>query len=498
MSKTTTPSNAITTAPAVRAPVSAPEAPAPQPRREKPPKALWKRVLEPVASLRLTVVLFALSLFLVFAGTLAQAETGNVTTINQYFRSYGFVWVPWQVLVHFGQVFFFVSDKAYIAGAFPFPSGWLLGVLLMTNLLAAHAIRFRFCFKDVFVLPTFVLGLALLILSELNHSSLFQYGSMLAITAAVVGLIAVHTRRSGVLILHLGLIVMMLSEWVTGTFAVEGFMSLAQGEAANFVDDHHEVELAVIDHSDPKNDNVVVIPGSFLRKGEPIRNALLPFDVVVNKYMVNSDVRKVRPGEANPATAGEGLKLIAEELPEVSGADTEQRRDIPSAYVSFRDRDTGKTINTYLLSLLFYSNFVQRQLPDVPQQVSVGGKEYEVMLRSKRTYRPFSIQLLEFRHDRFLGVNVPRNFSSKVRLVDARPDQREDREVKIWMNHPLRYAGETFYQQSFFRDDSGTILQVVRNPGWLMPYIACIMVGLGMMIHFGIHLTEFLRRRAAL
>ena len=48
------------------------------------------------------------------------------------------------------------------------------------------------------------------------------------------------------------------------------------------------------------------------------------------------------------------------------------------------------------------------------------------------------------------------------------------------MNHPLLYAGETFYQQSFLPGDTGTILQVVRNPGWLLPYISCVMVALGM------------------
>src|SRR5262249_28195124 len=150
------------------------------------------------------------------------------------------------------QVFLGVSKDAHFAGAFPFPGGWLLGVLLMTNLLTAHALRFRVCFKDVFVLPVFFLGLALLILSEINHSDLLQYGSVAALVASIAGLILVHTRRSGVLVLHLGLIVMMLSEWVTGTFAVEGAMSLGQGESVNFVDDHHQVELAIIDRSNPK------------------------------------------------------------------------------------------------------------------------------------------------------------------------------------------------------------------------------------------------------
>jgi hypothetical protein len=36
---------------------------------------------------------------------------------------------------------------------------------------------------------------------------------------------------------------------------------------------------------------------------------------------------------------------------------------------------------------------------------------------------------------------------------------------------------------------------VVRNPSWLLPYIACIMMGLGLSIQFGIHLFAFANKR---
>jgi hypothetical protein len=52
------------------------------------------------------------------------------------------------------------------------------------------------------------------------------------------------------------------------------------------------------------------------------------------------------------------------------------------------------------------------------------------------------------------------------------------------MNNPLRYNGETYYQAGFDRDDQGTRLQVVRNPGWLTPYFACVMVAAGMIWQF--------------
>ena len=74
----------------------------------------------------------------------------------------------------------------------------------------------------------------------------------------------------------------------------------------------------------------------------------------------------------------------------------------------------------------------------------------------------------------------------------------EDREVLIFMNSPLRYNGETYYQAGFDDKQPGvkaTILQVVRNPGWLTPYLSCILVGAGLLTQFMTHLVGFVRER---
>ncbi|HYG36412.1 MAG TPA: ResB protein required for cytochrome C biosynthesis, partial [Clostridia bacterium] len=87
-------------------------------------------------------------------------------------------------------------------------------------------------------------------------------------------------------------------------------------------------------------------------------------------------------------------------------------------------------------------------------------------------------------------------FSSRVSLQS--PDTGENREVLIYMNNPLRYAGQTYYQASFDVDNQGTVLQVVRNPSWLTPYFSCVLVGLGLVVHFMIHLFGFtFKRRTA-
>jgi ABC-type transport system involved in cytochrome c biogenesis permease subunit len=87
-----------------------------------------------------------------------------------------------------------------------------------------------------------------------------------------------------------------------------------------------------------------------------------------------------------------------------------------------------------------------------------------------------------------------------VRLRDQRTNT--DREILIKMNSPLRYRGETFFQARFAPISPAhpwetTILQVVDNPGWILPYVACLIGAAGMVVHFGIALVTFLRKRFA-
>lgn len=412
------------------------------------------RILKPLASLKLTVFLFVLSILLVFFGTMAQIDAGIGTVMKNYFR-WWWVWVPWQLLVQFGQVFCGVDRELKVTGAFPFPAGWTLGFALLVNLLAAHVIRFKLSWK-----------------------------------------------RSGILLIHAGIIILMLGELFTGLFAVEARMSIARGETVNFTDVSDKIELAVTapSKSDPKQDDVVVIPDWMLRKaGERIKNDQLPFDVEVVEFWKNSALIPVTPKNPNlsnvrQSVTGQAFGLVGEA--EASGVDSEAKADYPSAKVAFYEKGTDKKLGEMFLSLWYYHNQVNR-IPIyefAPLTVQADGTTYEVALRPKREYKDYSITLKEFTHEKYVGTSTPKNFAS---LINLRGVDKERREVKIYMNNPLRYQGETFFQSGYFPDNSGTVLQVVRNPAWLLPYISCTVVTLGLLVHFGMTLINFLNRRIA-
>jgi len=189
----------------------------------------------------------------------------------------------------------------------------------------------------------------------------------------------------------------------------------------------------------------------------------------------------VRPDLPNLATAGAGEDVGLKHQPISTGTD-EDTVDYPAGYVTLKK--DGQPLGTFMVSAMWRAAI---------DEVTVDGKTYKIALRFKREYKPYKFELIEATHETFTGTNIPKNFASKIRLID--PERGEDREVLIYMNHPLRHRGETFYQYQMAAGEGRTVLQVVRNPAWGGPYISCIMVAVGMTMHFGITLTRFLKKQ---
>ena len=54
---------------------------------------------------------------------------------------------------------------------------------------------------------------------------------------------------------------------------------------------------------------------------------------------------------------------------------------------------------------------------------------------------------------------------------------------------------EEIVKASFGKNDTLSVLSVVENPGWLLPYVSCVLVSLGLLVHFAIVLRRSLKRR---
>ncbi len=560
---------------------------------------LAETVMSALASLKLTVVLFALGIVVVWIGTLAQTEADIWEVVRDYFRS-------WIMLVDLGLLFppsFFPSWHQNYPGFFqfldrvpvPFPGGMTIGTLMAINLIAAHTWRFKVqstgarlwgglgviaagIFLTVLVIvgghnsdgfqavPVFswttiwylflatiggswlagvigvaawlkrtsaqltprqwvvlsLIGLVLVVVpvvlayaltmdSTLGPESLRILWQLMQATVAggvlLGGCMMVFRKRAGVVLLHGGIGLLMLGELFVSRYAVEAQVFLGEGHTTNYVRDIRTTELAIIDPTDPETDQVVVVPREILEanarenrrllaKDQPpvfVSDEKLPFKLAVLEYHKNTDVRDLKTDEKSLATTGRGLKETLVIRQPARGADANNTVDMAGAFVRLQDKD-GKDLGTFMLSQLASE---QPNPIRFAEKATVGDKTYSMLLRFRRDYKPYTITLLDVRKDDYLGTDTPMNYSSDVRIVDKA--RGTDREVKIWMNNPLRYAGETFYQSGYHKLPEGeyTTLAVVKNTGWMIPYVACMLVAVGMCAHFLITLQRFLNREEA-
>jgi hypothetical protein len=289
-------------------------------------------------------------------------------------------------------------------------------------------------------------------------------------------------RKGGLWIIHIGLALLFIGEFATAVLQVESNMAIEEGQTRSYSEDYRKMEVAVVDETGPEFDDEYGIPDALLKPRAEIADAALPFKLVVHAYHDNAAL-SMRPPGAPPSvvTAGVGARMAFEPLPPVTG-DNDQNTAVAVVEPVLKD---GTSLGVYLLS-----NGL-----GAPQGFMHEGRSWKLSLRLRQYRHPFSLTLKKFSHDIYPGTDIPKNFSSLVRLKD--PLAGDDRDVLIYMNSPLRHGGLTFYQASFGKNDTLTVLQVVRNPSWTLPYLSCLLVALGLLWHFGVMLKKSLAARAA-
>jgi hypothetical protein len=417
-------------------------------------RTLADRLIKIFTSLRLTVILLAFAILLVFIGTLAQVDEGLYNAQARYFRQ----WLIFGINVsgHWIPVLL--------------PGGYLIGTMLLLNLIAAHIYRFQLSVKKI-----------------------------------------------GIQITHAGVILLLVGQLATDMLAHESQIRFTEGQTKAYAESARSSELAFTSDSGD-GEEVVTIPGRLLVEGGEIHDANLPFVIRVKSYWQNSEPSFRAPMMKNgPPLAPNGVANDFDFSP-AAETKTMDEKNVPTALVEFVGANgplgdwvvSEWTSDDEMVEALRESyteqvgaQMAQKIAADLtrPQSIQAGGKTFTFALRPERVYFPFSLQLLKATHTVYTGTDIPKDFRSRVQLRNPRTG--ENREVEISMNHPLRYAGLTFYQ---YQMDAGqtareagrvpsSVLQVVHNPSWLTPYIGCAMVALGLTVQFLFHLVGFLSKR---
>ena len=313
-----------------------------------------------------------------------------------------------------------------------------------------------------------------------------------ATLAAVVSFFAclfLFKRKAGMVLLHIGIMGLMLNEiWVTLGHK-EHRLIVAEGQASSEVLDIRYYEMAIVDVADPEVDRVITVPASKLASLSKISDEELPFDIQCVRYLRNSDFRSGKAEADNPATAGIGLRLDLAELPPVSGTATAKDIDTPAAYVELFDKKTGDSLGIHTISSQLKPKFADR--------VTVDGKDYHILLRVETLNKPYQVTLKDAIRENYPGSTTPKYYGSEVTI-----DDRSTGEVtsqRIFMNNPLRYGGETFYQADMPDPKPGgpqfSIFQVVTNVGWMIPYVCCMFTVVGLLGQFVQSLLAYLNKQ---
>lgn len=313
-------------------------------------------------------------------------------------------------------------------------------------------------------------------------------GTLLVLNLSVVTIKRRFFQRKkwGLLLIHVGLLLLLLGGGLTSLVGVETRVSIEEGETKRYAESLRQLELVFI-RRDVNEDRVFSVPLSLIEKIGQFEHPDLPFSLHTRAFVRNAALSSgVKKGAALPsATQGLGVGLQVVGIPPTFQDDQLNAETIVVDVVDKASHVVGR----WLFS---------RQIHDL-QRIEIDGDTYNAILRPTRQYFSFDITLKKFSHDRYPGTTIPKNFSSLVQIDDL--ESNTSRSFLIYMNHPLRYQGYAFYQASFGENSIGeadrlSILQVVKNPSWLMPYISSALISLGLCWYFLERLIWFIRRRA--
>jgi hypothetical protein len=416
---------------------------------------LVSRLIKIFTSLRLTVILLAFAILLVFLGTLAQVDEGLYNAQARYFRKW----------VIFGLDLFGHKIPLIL------PGGYLIGTMLLANLVCAHIYRFQLSAKKI-----------------------------------------------GIQITHAGVILLLVGQLVTDMMSRETQIHFSEGETKSYSESPRNYELIFTTADGTNGEQVVSIPDKLLARGGEMKIDNLPFTIRVKTFWKNSEPSFRAPMMQNgPALTTNGVATDFDFHP-VAETKTMDDKNVPTTLIeilgangSFGDWIVSDWTADEAMVHVLEQNYQQQMGAQLaakiiarltePQTIFADGKKFTFALRPERIYHPFSLTLLKATHTIYTGTDIPKDFRSRVRLQNPRTG--ENREVEIYMNRPLRYAGLTFYQYQMSAGElveragetPSSVLQVVRNPSWLTPYVGCALVAIGLVTQFMFHLVGFISKR---
>lgn len=275
--------------------------------------------------------------------------------------------------------------------------------------------------------------------------------------------------QAGIILTHLGVLILLLGGIVTAFSQQEGFIALGEGKKGSTVSDYHNRVLRI----ERSGEILTEIPFENLTVKSAFENPQLPFSFIVDDVCTNCRPVAVK--------SGTGRRGLAQKI-ELRDAPPEKENEANLSGMTLSITHAGKD-----------QDGVYVMMEEIPHRPVITHKDeiYVFSVERAQTVLPFAVELKNFERDMHPGTDMARGFSSDVVVHDgdvAWP-------YRIGMNEPLRYKGYTFYQASFSVRPDGeySILSVVRNKGRVFPYMASAIIFVGLLLHIAIRLQAVKR-----
>jgi len=291
---------------------------------------------------------------------------------------------------------------------------------------------------------------------------------------------------AGVLITHVGIVFLLVAGMVKSFYAQEGHVTLYEGEKANTYESYVRWEVAVSEDLGQGKLRELTAPEEAFHhatSATPITFAppSLPFEIQLGRYQKNCRALPKGPMFDAPTPVIDGVFL------QPQSPSTQAEQNIAGLYATLVEKQGGAKHEGIL-----WGNEAQ------PWTVETGGKRYALALRRERYPMPFTLGLQDFVKEDHPRIDMPKAFSSDVVVTE----DDSTRPMKISMNEPLRSKGLVVYQASWGPADAppGTplfsTLAVVSNPADQFPLYACIVIAIGLTLHFSRKLLRHIRSEA--
>ncbi len=264
-------------------------------------------------------------------------------------------------------------------------------------------------------------------------------------------------KKSGIILSHLGVLIILIGGLITAITAKEGFMILPEGSSSPYLYDYNQRELFIF-----KNDALASrIPFEGLQ--DKLKTAT-PFQITIKGRCTNCEIQK-REKLTNQKSMAQFMEL------KQKAEEKEPEQNFPGITLEISKARTKGENGTYIAF---------EGMPE-PIEIRNGQDRYKIMFGKQQRRLPFSISLIDFVKIDYPGTDKAQSYHSDVTIEDGTLEWP----VRIEMNKPLRYKGYTFYQSSFVEGDGvqATILAVVENQGLAFPYFGAVLMALGLLIH---------------